>query len=74
MDRERDGALGREGALDRAGALARVVEVRELEARVEGAFDRDGVLAAGGLRVEVLPEVRLRVGTLERLAISREYP
>ena len=52
----------------------RELGVRELEVRVEGAFDRVGDFAAAGLRVEVLPEVRLRVGTLERLAISREYP
>ena len=43
-----------------------------------GAVDRDGVrveaLPLAGFLVEEVPEVRLRGGALDRLAMSREYP
>ena len=42
------------------------------------AVDREGVrveaLPLAGFLVEEVPEVRLRVGALVRLAMSREYP
>ena len=42
------------------------------------AVDRDGVrveaLPLAGFLVEEVPEVRLRGGALDRLAMSREYP
>lgn len=42
------------------------------------AADRDGVrveaLPLAGFLVEEVPEVRLRGGALDRLAMSREYP
>ncbi len=39
---------------------------------LEGALDED--LLATGRFAEGLPEVRLRVGALDRLAMPREYP
>jgi hypothetical protein len=55
------------GADDRDGALAGAFE----EDR-EGALDED--LLDAGRFAEELPEVRLRGGALDRLAMSREYP
>jgi hypothetical protein len=53
--------------LDREVALAGAFE----EVR-EGALDED--LLDAGRFAEELPEVRLRGGALDRLAMSREYP
>ena len=36
--------------------------------------DRDGLLPEADFLVEEVPEVRLRGGALDRLAMSREYP
>jgi hypothetical protein len=52
--------LGRAAGLVRVGLFGRAADDERLP---EDAF-----------RVDELPDVRLRVGTLERLAISREYP
>jgi len=58
-------------AVERAFAVERLDEAdREDAAERAGAFARDGaVLAVVEERAE-----RLRVGTLDRLAMSREYP
>jgi hypothetical protein len=55
------------GADDLDGALPGAFEVDP-----EGALDED--LLDTGRFAEELPEVRLRVGALDRLAMSREYP
>ena len=53
------------GADDRDGALAGAFEE-------DRALDED--LLDAGRFAEELPEVRLRGGALDRLAMSREYP
>lgn len=67
----RAGRAGRAGRRDGA----RRVELLDVE-RVEAFADEDRLegLGEGAFLVGAVPEVRLRGGALDRLAMSREYP